>query len=259
MLRPVADPPDGSFCSQVNDGLEWPLGLPIAAEMIPRALQVTMASVSSIPVPDAALPTASYPTSDGRPMGETDLHRSVMIDILETLKRHFRDQMVYVSGNLLLYYRPGNKRRHVSPDVLVTKGLEMKMRDCYLMWEEKLPPNIVIEVTSASTRDEDLEDKLEVYRDEVKVREYFLFDPRSEYLNPPLQGHRLVAEQYVPIEPVGGRLPSEELGLHLEARGQELRFYDAATKLLLPTPQEELARMETELAQLRSQSGKGAG
>jgi Uma2 family endonuclease len=209
-----------------------------------------MATVSSSPAPDAAATAAGYPTSDGRPMGETDLHRSVMIDVIETLQRHFRDQMVYVSGNLLLYYRPGNKRRHVAPDVLVTKGLENRMRDCYLLWEEKLPPSVVIEVTSASTRDEDLEDKFEVYRDEVQVREYFLFDPRSEYLQPPLQGHRLVGGQYVPIQPVDGRLSSEELGLHLEVRGQELRFYNPATQ------QEELARLERELKQLRSQGGK---
>lgn len=216
-----------------------------------------MATVSSIPSPDAAPIAAGYPTSDGRPMGETDLHRSVMIGVIETLQRHFRDQMVYVSGNLLLYYRPGNKRRHVSPDVLVTRGLEMRMRDCYLLWEEKLPPNVVIEVTSASTRDEDLEDKLEVYRDEVRVHEYFLFDPRSEYLNPPLQGHRLDSGHYVPIQPIDGRLPSEELGLHLETRGQELRFYNPATTQVLPTPQEELARVERELAELRAQTGQG--
>ena len=185
-------------------------------------------------------------------MGETDLHRSVMIDIIETLQRHFREQKVYVSGNLLLYYRPGNKRRHVSPDVLVTKGLENRMRDCYLLWEEGLPPNVVIEVTSASTRDEDLEDKLEIYRDEIQVREYFLIDPRSEYLHPPLQGHRLIGGQYVPIQSVDGRLPSEELGLHLEARGQELRFYQPATGQVLPTPQEELARLEKELKRLQS-------
>ncbi len=215
-----------------------------------------MATVSSIPAPDAAPTAADYPTSDGRPMGETDLHRTVMIDIIETLLRHFREQEVYVSGNLLLYYRPGNKRRHVSPDVLVTKGLENRMRDCYLLWEEKLPPNVVIEVTSASTRDEDLQDKFEIYRDEVKVQEYFLFDPRSEYLDPPLQGHRLVGGQYVPIEPVAGRLPSEELGLHLEARGQEQRFCNPSSGLVLPTPQEELARLEREVERLRSQGSQ---
>ena len=47
----------------------------------------------------------------------------------------------------------------------------------------------------------------------MQVAEYFLFDPRGEYLSPALQGYRLIEGQYVPIEPVSGRLPSVELGL----------------------------------------------
>lgn len=183
-------------------------------------------------------PEVNYPTSDGKPMGETDVHRDVMVVTIETLKMHFAGQHVYVSGNILLYYRPGNKRRHVSPDVLVVRGLEPRDRENYLLWNEGRAPNVVIEVTSQSTRDEDLEDKLEIYRDEIKVAEYFLFDPRSEYLDPVLQGHRLSRGRYQPIEPVAGRLPSVELGLQLESDGRRLRFYDPASERWLPTPQE---------------------
>ena len=153
-----------------------------------------------------------YPTSDGKPMGETDLHRSVMVAAIETLKMHYAGQLVYVSGNILVYYRPGNKRRHVSPDVMVVRGLEQRDRENYLLWDEGRAPNVVIEVTSESTRDEDLEDKLEIYRDEIGVAEYFLFDPRSEYLNPALQGHRLRRGRYVPILPVGGGCPARNWG-----------------------------------------------
>ena len=58
-----------------------------------------------------------YPTTDGRPMGETDLHRNIMFASIESLKLHYAGQQVYVSGNILLFYQPGNRRRHVSPDV----------------------------------------------------------------------------------------------------------------------------------------------
>ena len=197
-----------------------------------------MAAMASLVTAKASLPDIDYPTSDGKPMGETDLHRNVMVAAIETLKMHYTGQLVYVSGNILLYYRPGNKRRHVSPDVMVVRGLEQRDRENYLLWDEGRAPNVVIEVTSESTRDEDLEDKLEIYRDEIEVAEYFLFDPRSEYLNPALQGHRLRRGRYVPIAPVAGRLPSKELGLHLEADGSRLRFYDPANKRWLPTPQE---------------------
>ena len=60
----------------------------------------------------------------------------------------------------------------------------------------------------------------------MRVSEYFLFDPTEDYLKPPLQGFRLAGEDYIPIEPVGGRLPSQVLGLHLERDGQELRFFN---------------------------------
>jgi Uma2 family endonuclease len=179
-----------------------------------------------------------YPTSDGRPIGETDLHRRVMNDAIETLELYFADQQVYVSGNILLFYRPGNKRRHVSPDVLVVRDLDPGDRENYLLWKEGKSPNVVIEVTSKSTRDEDWEDKLEIYRDEIKVVEYFLFDPRSEYLNPSLQGYRLDRGRYQPIAPGGKRLPSEELGLHLEADGSRLRFFEPVSGKWLPTPKE---------------------
>lgn len=205
-----------------------------------------MAVISPLFTTKSPVPDTDYPTSDGKPMGETDLHRSVMFAAIETLKMHYAGQRVYVSGNLLLYYRPGNKRRHVSPDVMVVKGLEPRDRENYLLWEEGRAPNVVIEVTSQSTRDEDLEDKLEIYRDEIEVAEYFLFDPRSEYLTPALQGHRLIRGCYEPVEPVGGRLVSDQLGLHLEGKGSQLRFYDPRSQRWLPTPEE--ARLEAQAA-----------
>ena len=64
-----------------------------------------------------------YPTSDGKPMAETDVHRDLMMDLIRTLGAHYAaDPMVYVSGNLLLFYEEGNKRKHVSPDVFVVRG-----------------------------------------------------------------------------------------------------------------------------------------
>jgi Uma2 family endonuclease len=194
-----------------------------------------------------------YPTTDGRPMGETDLHRNIMFAAIESLKLHYAGQQVYVSGNILLFYQPGNRRRHVSPDVLVVKGLDPHDRENYLLWEEGRPPNVVIEVTSGSTRDEDLYDKFEIYRDQIRVLEYFLFDPRGDYLEPSLQGYRLKARRYQPIKPVDVRLPSRELGLHLETHNRELRFFDPATGHWLPTPDEARQAAEAERRQAESE------
>jgi Uma2 family endonuclease len=193
-----------------------------------------------------------YPTSDGKPMAETDHHRKLMTDLIQTLHAHYADDpMVYVSGNLLLFYERGNKRRHVSPDVFVVKGVPKGDRINYLMWEEGKGPDVVIELTSSSTRQEDKKKKFELYRDTLKVREYFLFDPMGDYLKPPLQGYRLRAGTYVEIRPVQGRLPSQALGLHLERDGKNLRLHDPAKAQRLPTPEERTARAEAENERLR--------
>src|ERR1700676_31204 len=58
-----------------------------------------------------------YPTSDGKPLAETDWHRDLMVLLIEMLRAFYQGQRVYVSGNLLVFYERGNRRRHVSPDV----------------------------------------------------------------------------------------------------------------------------------------------
>ena len=184
-------------------------------------------------------PEAGYPTGDGKPMAETPLHRDNMIAMIDVLQRRFADDpMTYVSGNMLQYYEPGNKRRHVSPDVFVAGGVPNRLRKVYMTWVEQKGPDLVIEMTSKSTRAEDLKQKFELYRDTLGVREYFLFDPYAEYLNPPLRGYRLVEGQYEPIEPVEGRLPSEVIGLHFEAGGPILGLFDPATGQRLRTAPE---------------------
>ena len=113
----------------------------------------------------------------------------------------------------------------------------------------------MIEVTSKTTRKEDQTKKPVLYRDVIKVAEYFLFDPTEDYLSPPFQGYRLVEGEYVAIKPVHGRLPSTVLGLHLERSGVDLRLYDPATSQWLPTPQEraEDQRARAEAQQRRAE------
>ena len=200
-----------------------------------------------------------YPTGDGKPMAETDLHRDDMIDTIQMLKDHFADERdVYVSGNLLVFYVEGDRRKHISPDVFVVRGVEKKDRDHYLVWKEGKAPDAVIEITSKSTRREDQRKKKELYRTVLRVPEYFQFDPTEDYLKPPLQGFRLIDEVYVPIESKNGRLPSEVLGLHLERDGTHLRLFDPSTGTRLLTAEEarrqlmdENERLQREIESLR--------
>lgn len=189
-----------------------------------------------------------YPTSDGKPMAETDIHRQVMVDLIEGLEDYFADDpMLYVSGDLLLFYEEGNRRKHVAPDVFVGRGVAKRPpRDSYLLWEEGRGPDLVIEVTSRTTRREDQTKKLTLYRDVLKVPECFQFDPTEDYLKPPFQGHRLIEGRYEPITPVEGRLPSAVLGLHLERSGLQLRLCEPVPGQRLPTRRE--ARLQAEAA-----------
>lgn len=192
-------------------------------------------------------------------MAETDIHRNIMIEIINTLEQYFRDERdVYVSGNLLIYYEEGNPKKSVAPDVFVVRGIERKMRRVYLLWEEGKGPDLVIEVTSKKTRREDLRKKHKLYEEVLKVGEYILFDPTRDWLNPPLQGYRLVGGRY---ERMGmnecGRLESEVLGLEIgmeEVDGYlRLRFYEPESGERIYTAMErwEMEAMARELAEER--------
>ena len=173
-----------------------------------------------------------YPDGDGKPMAETRIHGEVMNDLILSLQDWFiADPLAYVSGNDFVYWVEGNPRVNVSPDVWCVRGIDKTvLRRSYMTWlEGGKAPDLVLEATSRSTRREDQGKKFRIYRDDLKVREYFLFDPYREYLKPPLQGYRLVEGEYRPIEPVAGRLPSEVLGLHLEAVERLVRLHDPVT------------------------------
>ena len=167
-----------------------------------------------------------------------------------SLKAFFLSQtLVYVGSNMMLYYVPGNKRRHVAPDIFIVKGVPNQVRPFYLLWEERKGPDFIIEITSSSTRKEDEGKKFQLYQDTLRVKEYYLFDPDGDYLDPPLKGYRLRRGEYQPIRPVHGRLPSQVTGLHLERHGRELRLYDPGAQRWLPTPAEALAQSEARTLQ----------
>lgn len=187
-------------------------------------------------------PRNSYPTSDGKPMAETDIHRDLMLDLIETLKWWYSDApSVYVSGNLLVYYEKGNKRIHVAPDVFVVPGVGNHQRENYLLWEEGRGLDVVVELTSKTTMLEDIETKYNLYVEKLHVKEYFLFDPKEEYLQPSFQGYRKVKDRFVRIKPTDGCMNSKVLGLHLERDGTQLRLRDPKTGERLPTPGERAA------------------
>ncbi|WP_341526393.1 Uma2 family endonuclease [Nostoc sp. UHCC 0302] len=196
-----------------------------------------------------------YPDSDGKPMAESDPARDYLIYGVETLDIYFQDRNdVYVSGNLFIYYKKGIPSAVVAPDVFVVFGVEKKKRLSYKVWEEGgKVPNFVLEITSATTQENDEEDKPKKYS-LLGVQEYFQYDPTGDYLNPQLKGSSLVEGKYQPI--TSNLLPdsvssihSEVLGLDLGLINGELRFFDPQTgKKLLSHKETEQARQQAEQA-----------
>ena len=197
-----------------------------------------------------------YPCSDGQPAAETDIHATCMMYVTYALKgwlkRHGRED-VYVASNNFLYYEQGNPRAVVSPDVYVVVGVPAHLRDTYLLWSEPKGPDFVLEVTSAGTRRDDERRKREVYA-ALGVDEYFLYDPRAEYLAPPLQGFRLQDGEYraaPSVTALAGRavaVTSEVLGLEFrdEREARMVRLRDPRTgRDLLTYEESERAREET--------------
>ena len=186
---------------------------------------------------------------------------SPMIDLIQTLKDHYSDDPCYVNyNNILIFYEKGHRRRRLAPDVFVVRGIPKEDRGNYLTWEEGRGPDLMIEVTSTSTRREDERTKRDLYRDVLRVSEYFLFDPPAEYLKPPFQDYRLADRDYAPIGPVAGRLPSE--AIYSPALGRwpptavERLAEEVAARL---AAEAEIERLRREMEALRRPGPNGAG
>ena len=196
-------------------------------------------------------PTPFYPTSDGKPMAETDWHRKLLMELLQIIEHHFREHDdVYVSGDLLIYYKMGDNTKSVAPDVFVVRGVAKKQRGTYITWEESHTPDFVLELASPSTVQHDLTAKKDLYESVLKVREYYIYDPLHQ-IQPHFMGFRLVDGVYQEIAFVNERLPSEVLNLELGERDGTLRIYDTTIEQWLVSPQERaeqeaLARQHAE-------------
>jgi Uma2 family endonuclease len=205
----------------------------------------------------------TYPESDGKPMAETDVHRNWMVWIIEMLQYFFRGMGVYVSGNLLIYYQRGDPKKRVAPDVFVARECEPRLRRVFKIWEEPNGPSFALEVTSKKTRRQDLGPKKDLYA-RLRIAEYLLYDPLGEWLDPALQGFRLVDGGYASWEPdENGGLVSQQLGITFRLEEGDLALFNTATGERLKRDTErareaearlnDVAWLEQQLSRLRTE------
>jgi Uma2 family endonuclease len=199
-----------------------------------------------------------YPDSDGKPMAESDLHRDWMVTNIRRFKRFFAGQRVYVSGNLLVYYEEGNPKRSFEPDTFVVKDCDPRRRRIFKIWEEGKVPHFILETTSSSTRREDQGKKKRLY-EELRVPEYFLYDPLGEWLKPPLQGHRLGKSGYERIEAdAEGRIDRQQLGISFQLEDGQLEMVETATGKRLLCDEEAAAEEARHAAEEARQAAEEA-
>ena len=203
-------------------------------------------------------PTPFYPSSDGKPMAETDWHRKLLMELLQIIEYHFREHDdVYVSGDLLIYYKMGDNTKSVAPDVFVVRGVAKKQRGTYLTWEESHTPDFVIELASPSTVRYDLTGKKDLYESVLKVQEYYIYDPRHQ-IQPHFIGFRLVDGVYQEIALVNDRLPSSVLNLELGERDGILGLYDPTQNQWLEPPEERAEQAEERAEQAEERAEQEA-
>lgn len=196
-----------------------------------------------------------YPDSDGEPMAESDLHRKEMTYLIDSLGDYFLPVPdVYVAGNLFLYYVKEDPRSVVAPDTFVIKGVPKRDRKTYKLWEEGKAPCLTVEVTSGTTRHEDLDRKKSIY-ERLGVEDYILFDPLGDHLDPRLQGYRLVKGRYRPIPPRrDGALVSQAIGVTFRIEGDHLRLADAFSGNPLIRYEESMERIRRAEARLAEET-----
>ena len=190
-----------------------------------------------------------YPSADGEPVAETFDHLYALLTTLEVIKQYLANRQATVLADQFLYYSQGFPKLRVAPDVMVIFDVPPGGRDNYKLWEEGQVPSVIFEMTSAGTQDKDQVFKKMLY-EQLGVKEYWLFDPKGEWIEEKLRGYRLQGEIYEPI--TDSR--SEPLELRLQIEGSIIGFYreDTGEKLLIPDElaealqQEVVARQQAE-------------
>jgi len=200
-------------------------------------------------IPQSSDSDIDYPSSDGEPVAETFVHLYALLVTLEVLQQYLEGQQATVLANQFLYYSQGMPKLRVAPDVMVIFNVEPGPRDNYKVWQEGQVPSVIFEMTSQGTQAHDQVFKKTLY-EQMGVEEYWLFDPKGEWVENQLRGYRLERGIYQPINDGC----SSPLQLRLQAEGQLIGFYrqDTGERLLIPRElaqslkQEALARQQAE-------------
>lgn len=159
-----------------------------------------------------------YPSEDEDPMPAGEFHGMQMHTLFDQFLRYFQAHpYVHVSMDNFVYYREGDLRKVVSPDVYVVLGAaRLPLRRSFYTWAEGTVPTAVFEFLSDATGAQDRDEKIEVYLRDIGVAEYFIHQPD---MNRPIEfrgWRRDAVGNIIEIEPdEAGGIFSASLNLYL--------------------------------------------
>jgi Uma2 family endonuclease len=202
------------------------------------------------------------PCDDGEPM-ETQRHKWQMDLLIETMDRWLEQRGAgYTGGNMFVYFDLAQTRGKYfrGPDFFAVLGVPRGERKSWVVWQEGRAPDVIVELLSQSTVSYDKHEKKEIYQDQLRVPEYFWFNP----FNPEdRMGFCLNDGIYHAITPdERGRLLSPRLnllltlwqGIYRGLPGTWLRW-ETPEGELLPTDG-EAARREVKLAKDQAEQAR---
>jgi Uma2 family endonuclease len=122
---------------------------------------------------------AVLPCDDGIPM-ETQRHKLQMDILIDTIQPWLEQRTDgYVGGNMFVYYSLAQLKNQDfrGPDFFAVVGVPKTERLSWVVWEEGKPPDVVIELLSETTANNDKNQKKLIYQNQMRVSEYFWYDP----------------------------------------------------------------------------------
>jgi Uma2 family endonuclease len=230
--------------------------------------EINMATATVQPAVEAfPYPPTNLPEEDGVPL-ESDWHRLAMSLLIELVSLHLkgRDDF-FVGGNMFIYFdaRQARDRNFRGPDFFFVWDAPLNPpRRYWAVWDEGGKyPDVIIELSSPTTADQDHGIKKLTYERVFHTSEYFIYDPDSREL----RGWRLNDQQrYQEIPPnENGWLWCEQLGFwlgtwtgsYLGKQEVYLRFYDKAGNLVpSAADREEAEKQRAETEKQRAEAEK---
>ncbi len=192
-------------------------------------------------IDESVVPDIVLESEDGEKM-DTGWHRLAMELLIACVVWLYRARNdFYVGGNMFIYYSEEQARNkdYRGPDFFYVNGVNREpIRKYWVVWQEGGKyPDVIIELMSPTTAQEDLTKKKDIYETIFRTHEYFCYDPEEQRLG----GWRLIDQRYQTIEPnEKGWLWCKEFGLWLgtwtgkfhEHEAVWLRFYQPDGQLV---------------------------